>query len=72
VRKLSQENEKNEACISNSSPILLKFNKDGIFHQLKLDDKNIKRIKIHNTTPCFNNPKDMIYKNGKANKNHNQ
>ena len=70
VRKSSQENEPH---ISNTSPILLKFKEDGLFHELRLDGKNINRISIHNTTPCHNKnvPRD-VHKTGKIRKNENQ
>ena len=58
IRKKSQEHEKNECHISNSSPILFKFKEDSLFHELRLDNKNIKEINVHNTTPCYNVPKD--------------
>jgi len=70
VRRSSQENEKIQGLVSNSSPILLKFKEDGLFHQLRLDNKNINRINNHNTIPCYNiNSRDnnrtgKVYKNG--------
>lgn len=69
VRKLSQENEKNNGYISTSSPILLKFKEDGLFHELKIDDKSTNKIIIHNSTPSYNNSK-VFYKTGKFQNKH--
>ena len=64
VRKLSQEKEKNDDYISTSSPVILKFKEDGLFHELKIDDKSNNKINIHNSTPSYNNSK-VFYKTGK-------